>query len=188
MWDNSSQQVTNIRNKLETIADYHRDFEFKNVNQEFFRREETCLILKTMQVTGRENDKKVIIDMLLDHQNVSENVNFVTIFGEGGLGKTVLAQFVYDDEKIKNEFKHDNEKTIKNGFSGDFRLWVCVGDLDKEKFDVKVILCKIIELVNKESVDVNKSLEFVQRQFKRILETTSISWFWMMFGVRIVAK
>ncbi|KAK4591996.1 hypothetical protein RGQ29_016463 [Quercus rubra] len=77
-------------------------------------------------VIGREGDKKVIIDRLMDPK-IEENVSVLPIVGIGGLGKTTLAQFVFNDEEIKNHFEK--------------KLWVCVS----EDFDVKIIVEKILE-------------------------------------------
>ena len=51
-------------------------------------------------IIGREDDRKAIIELLLD-SNVEENVSVIPIVGIGGLGKTTLAQYVYNDEKVK---------------------------------------------------------------------------------------
>ena len=51
-----------------------------------------------------EVDKKVIIERLLDSK-IEENVSFLPIVGSGGLGKTTLAQFVFNDKEIKKHFE-----------------------------------------------------------------------------------
>ena len=51
-----------------------------------------------------EVDKKVIIERLLDSK-IEENVSFLPIVGIGGLGKTTLAQFVFNDKEIKKHFE-----------------------------------------------------------------------------------
>ena len=125
-----SRQVKDIRKKLDAIADDHRKFglsvDYKPIVR---RREETCSYVDVKEIIGRENEKKVIVDMLLD-PNVND-VMFSTIVGVGGLGKTALAQLVYHDEKIKSEFPS--------------RFWVCVADQDGEEFDVKSIVRHILE-------------------------------------------
>ncbi|KAK9690456.1 hypothetical protein RND81_09G128900 [Saponaria officinalis] len=65
-------------------------------------------------IIGRETDKEAIVGMLIGDSECSNNVDFVTIVGIGGLGKTALAQLVYNDSKIEKAF--------------DLRLWVCVSD------------------------------------------------------------
>ncbi|XP_057991512.1 putative disease resistance protein RGA4 [Hevea brasiliensis] len=77
-------------------------------------------------VIGREGDKNAIIEVLLA-SNSKENVSVLSIVGIGGLGKSTLAQLIFNDERIKNYFE--------------LRIWVCVSDI----FDVKMIVRKILE-------------------------------------------
>ncbi|KAB1227591.1 putative disease resistance protein RGA4 [Morella rubra] len=56
------------------------------------------------QVIGREDDKKAVIELLMD-SNIEENVSILAIVGIGGLGKTTLAKHVFNDEKIKESFE-----------------------------------------------------------------------------------
>ena len=58
--------------------------------------------------------------------NVKDNVSILPIVGIKGLGKTTIAQLVFNDEVIK---KHFEEK-----------LWVCAS----ENFEVKIIVEKIL--------------------------------------------
>ncbi|XP_030938610.1 putative disease resistance protein RGA1 [Quercus lobata] len=85
-------------------------------------------LLCAEDVIGREEDKKAIIGSLLD-PNLEENVSVLPILGIGGLGKTTVAQLVFNDEEIKSHFE--------------LKLWVCVSD----DFDVKIIVEKILECI-----------------------------------------
>jgi len=109
------------------------------------RRETSSFVLES-EIIGREDDKKKIISLLRqshDHQNVS----LVAIVGIGGLGKTALAQLVYNDGEVQNLFeKH---------------MWVCISD----NFDVKTILKNMVALLTKDSV-VNKTLEELQNMLQ----------------------
>ena len=88
--------------------------------------------------------------MLLD-SSASDEFCFLTIVGVGGLGKTALAQLVFQDESIQKGF---------------LSLWVCVSDQDGGQFDVMTILCKILELLTNEKLDNRSSFELVQRKFQ----------------------
>ncbi|CAL1392570.1 unnamed protein product [Linum trigynum] len=75
---------------------------------------------------GREDDAEHIKELLLANDS-SSTVSVVSIVGIGGMGKTTLAQLVYNDKKVEQEFK--------------LRLWVCVS----ESFEIDVIVQKILE-------------------------------------------
>ncbi|KAM4097728.1 hypothetical protein ACJW30_07G023500 [Castanea mollissima] len=88
-------------------------------------RDQTHSFVPDEEVIGREKDKQAIIDLLLDH-DVEDNVSFISIVGIGGLGKTTLAQYVFNDEKVQTKFE--------------LKIWVCVSDV----FDIKTIVEMII--------------------------------------------
>lgn len=87
-------------------------------------RDQTHSFVPDEEVIGREKDKQAIIDLLLDF-DVEDNVSFISIVGIGGLGKTTLAQYVFNDEKVQTNFE--------------LKIWVCVSDV----FDIK----KIVEMI-----------------------------------------
>ncbi|KAJ9158831.1 hypothetical protein P3X46_024377 [Hevea brasiliensis] len=100
-------------------------------------------------VIGREGDKKATVELLLA-SNSKGNVSVISIVGIGGLGKTTLAQFIFNDERIKNYFE--------------LKIWVCVSD----PFDVKIIVRKILETATcKKSEDLE--LEALTSQLGNIL-------------------
>ena len=72
---------------------------------------ETHSFVLTSQIVGREENKKEIIKSLVSFDN-EETLSMAAIVGIRGLGKTILAQLVYNDPRIVEYFKP--------------RIWVCV--------------------------------------------------------------
>ncbi|CAK8560224.1 unnamed protein product [Lathyrus sativus] len=106
------------------------------------KRETSSYVLDS-DIIGREEEKKEIIS-LLKQPHGNQNVSLVAITGIGGLGKTALAQLVYNDAQVKNIF----EKC----------MWVCVSD----NFDVKTIVKKMLESLTKSKIDDTLSLDNLQ--------------------------
>lgn len=73
---------------------------------------------------GRDKDASSVIQMLIGCED--EDLQFVSIVGMGGIGKTTLAQMVYDDDIVQQHFP--------------VRLWVTVS----EDFDTTTILQGIV--------------------------------------------
>nr|XP_023892159.1 putative disease resistance protein RGA3 [Quercus suber] len=113
------------------------------------KRDQTHSFVREEDVIGREEDKKAIIGQLLDF-DVEENVSFISIVGIGGLGKTTLVQYVYNDEKVKAYFE--------------LQMWVCVSD----DFDVKTIAEKILASANHTSPN-NLEMDQLQIELRKSL-------------------
>jgi hypothetical protein len=90
------------------------------------KREDTHSFVRDEQVIGREDEKKAVKKLLLDSDE-KEDVSIIPIVGIGGLGKTTLAQYVFNDEEVQSHFE--------------LRLWVCVPN----PFDMKIIVQKLVE-------------------------------------------
>jgi Leucine-rich repeat (LRR) protein len=90
----------------------------------------THSFVRAEEVIGRDDDKKAVIHRLLD-SNVEDNVSILPIVAIGGLGKTTLAQLIFNDDQIQNHFQ--------------LKMWVCVSD----PFHVKNIVEKILEAATK---------------------------------------
>ncbi|KAJ3678763.1 hypothetical protein LUZ61_021304 [Rhynchospora tenuis] len=80
------------------------------------------------KVLGRDKDKENIVRILLEESN-NEDLMVVPVVGMGGLGKTTLAQLVYNDPRVKDHFK--------------LPLWVCVS----QDFNIGLLIRSVIELV-----------------------------------------
>ncbi|XP_052156444.1 putative disease resistance protein RGA3 [Oryza glaberrima] len=76
----------------------------------------TGSVLTERKVFGREKECGEVISRLVDcpENACSSALPVVAIVGHGGMGKTTVAQFVYNDERIEQKF--------------DIKAWVCVWD------------------------------------------------------------
>ncbi|KAL6293115.1 hypothetical protein ACE6H2_001257 [Prunus campanulata] len=80
------------------------------------RRRQTTSRVDESGVFGREMDRESIVNLLRANDTTGQKIDVLPIVGMGGVGKTTLAQLVYND--VKDDFA--------------VRAWVCVG----EEFDV----------------------------------------------------
>ncbi|XVF36521.1 hypothetical protein REPUB_Repub19eG0065100 [Reevesia pubescens] len=130
-----------IKETLEMLAEEKSSFNLRDGNS--FRgsrkrgRRQTGSFIVESEVFGREEDKGRIIDQLLSSNNTTlGDISVVSIVGLGGLGKTTLAQLVYNNDIVASHF--------------DLKIWVCVTD----DFDVGKIMISIIESVSKIKCDI----------------------------------
>ena len=144
-------EIKAIRERLNVIAKDKDDFHFIQSliePQIMNRARETYSFVLEDEIVGRENDKKEIIECLFD-DNVVENISIIPIVGIGGLGKTTLAQLVYNDETVEKYFE--------------LKLWICVSDT----FDVQHIVKEILKQLTKEKHE--ESLKMLQNQLREKL-------------------
>ncbi|PPD67595.1 hypothetical protein GOBAR_DD35524 [Gossypium barbadense] len=111
------------------------------------RRQQTHSFEREDDIIGRDDDKAALLKLVLEFQS-EENVYIIPIVGFGGLGKTALAQLVYNHEMVKNHF--------------DLTMFVCVSD----DFDVKVIVANIIKSVTHQAPDQNLEMDQLQKQLR----------------------
>jgi Leucine-rich repeat (LRR) protein len=147
-----SHKIKAIRERLEAINYDRRSFnlELRPVETRVGNRERdnTHSFVHAEVVIGRQDDKKAVIDCLLD-SNVEENVSILPIVGIGGLGKTTLAKLVFNDEQIQKDF--------------DLKMWVCVSD----PFHVKNVVEKILESATntkQPTVEMNTLVNYLQKE------------------------
>ncbi|KAJ9163565.1 hypothetical protein P3X46_023216 [Hevea brasiliensis] len=98
-------------------------------------------------IYGRDVDKEAIIKFLLSDSSVNVRINVIPIVGMGGVGKTTLAQLVYNDISVREHFQ--------------LRAWVCVS----EAFDVFKITEDILKEISSGSHN-DKTMNQLQLQLK----------------------
>ncbi|XP_010256392.1 PREDICTED: putative disease resistance protein RGA3 [Nelumbo nucifera] len=133
------RKMNNLQRKLDTIAkemeDLHLKRSLKRIQPDKKERPQTSSLITEPSVLGRKKDKNNLIQMLMSTETCSENVSVISVVGMGGIGKTTLAQIVYNDETVQRHFP--------------LRMWVCV----TKDFSVRRITKSIVE-----SITVNHPL------------------------------
>ncbi|KAK2406070.1 disease resistance protein RGA2 [Trifolium repens] len=149
---NTARGIEKIQNMF---ADMVRDMSALNLNSKVVvvgetnnEWRETSSYVLGSDIIGRDDDKEKIVN-LLRRPHGDRNVSFIAIVGMGGLGKTALAQFIYNDKEVKDLFEK--------------RMWVCVSD----NFEVKTIVKKMLKsLKPNETIDDTLSLDNLQTMLR----------------------
>ncbi|KAM3738928.1 hypothetical protein ACB098_09G166400 [Castanea mollissima] len=148
-----SHKIKGIRESLEELEKDRARFNLQERSEDqnivHREREMTHSFVPDSDVIGRVDDKQKIIDLLM-HPGNNSNVSVIFIVGIGGLGKTTLAQWVYNDERVAENF--------------DPKIWVCVS----EDFNVLKLAKEMLKLAGG-GISDNMSLEEVQARLRSIL-------------------
>ncbi|TYG99858.1 hypothetical protein ES288_A10G229700v1 [Gossypium darwinii] len=145
-------KIRDLTAKLKDLEPQRNKLELRMTDCERPTRLEQRLQLASLEIEnhvyGRDKDKQTILDLLLKS---NEERNFVIpIVGMGGIGKTTLAQLVYNDASIPNHFH--------------LKAWACVSDY----FDVLRITKEILQSITSVSCNDN-DLNIVQEKLQKEL-------------------
>ncbi|KAJ3693767.1 hypothetical protein LUZ60_009247 [Juncus effusus] len=98
------------------------------------------------KILGREREITELLSFLMQSDS-DEDVSIIAIVGLGGIGKTTLAQLIYNNERIKGAFN---------------RGWVYVS----MEFDLKNIGRALLESFGESSRNISSTLEGVRESLK----------------------
>ncbi|MED6186391.1 hypothetical protein PIB30_066167 [Stylosanthes scabra] len=146
-----ANRMEEIIDRIESIVKEKDTLGLREIPKENMSWRITTSLVERSNIYGREEDKEAILKLLLDDvDNGDGDISVIPIVGMGGIGKTTLAQLIYNDDKVKANF--------------DFRGWVCVS----EEFDVIRVTKTIIEAITSSSCNL-KDLNLLQLDLKERL-------------------
>ncbi|TYI07425.1 hypothetical protein ES332_A10G226900v1 [Gossypium tomentosum] len=145
-------KIRDLTSKLKDLEPQRNKLELRMTDCERPTRLEQRLQPTSLEIEnhvyGRDKDKQTILDLILKSD---DERNFVIpILGMGGIGKTTLAQLVYNDASIQHHFH--------------LKAWACVSDY----FDVLRITKEILQSITAVSCNDN-DLNIVQEKLQKEL-------------------
>ncbi|RWR91732.1 putative disease resistance protein RGA3 isoform X1 [Cinnamomum micranthum f. kanehirae] len=149
-----AHKMKELRKRFEELAEENNNFQsaegVARSQPQISNPRETSSGEPDTGVIGRVDEKGNLIDSLLYSGN-EEVLSVIPIVGMGGLGKTTLAQYVYDDKRVVSHFN--------------LKMWVYVS----EDFDVGRILAKILESATKNTSTDGSSKDLLITRVKENL-------------------
>jgi hypothetical protein len=126
----------------------------ENVDKRSHRTRETLAptsVVTEAHVYGRDSDKEALLEFLVGDKHSDAQLSVIPIIGMGGMGKTTLAQLVYNDKKVQSFF--------------DLKAWACVS----QDFDAVRVTKAILKSMSASGGDDN-NLNLLQVKLKQKLE------------------
>lgn len=152
------QKVKDIKELLDAIAAERIQFELEEGINNF----EVASDIDTRtfcsidsEIVGRNEEKEMIIDKISNNLNSPNHdpLHVYAIWGVGGLGKTTLAQLIYNDSKIDKLF--------------DFKVWLRVSN----DFSIVRLITETLKSMEADSSDLSHmELEQLQQRLQEKLQ------------------
>ncbi|GLU11249.1 hypothetical protein SLE2022_280070 [Rubroshorea leprosula] len=146
-----SRNIKEINERLDEIANDRVRYQLTDTPSRLPKRKESTSFIDGSNIVGRDEVKKEIIGHLLcGTSKEGESCQTISIVGLGGIGKTALAQLIYNDEEVKQHFTS--------------RIWTYVSDISDESTVAKTIVAELegpdkVTTLQMESVPLNALLE-----------------------------
>ncbi|PRQ50566.1 putative P-loop containing nucleoside triphosphate hydrolase, leucine-rich repeat domain, L [Rosa chinensis] len=150
-----ARRIQDLSHRLNEIARERQSYNFLNTERVFeqLERIETSSLIDLSKTFGREDETELVVGKLVGESSQEErNPLVIPIVGMGGMGKTTLAQIVYNNEKVKLNFTK--------------RVWVCVSDPFSEVKIAKAIIADLNKDDAPNSNDLQPLLKCIQRNIK----------------------
>ncbi|KAL6659892.1 hypothetical protein ACP70R_002721 [Stipagrostis hirtigluma subsp. patula] len=153
-------EVRRITERFNEMAYYSEHFTLseydgeRRVTPDISSLRHTGSVVSEKGIHGRDYDLHNIIQKVLpsERNTVESHVAVMAIVGMGGLGKTTLAQLVYNNARVRQAF--------------DKFAWVCVS----ERFDVKTITRNIISSLTKQSCQATELSDLLENLAAEVRE------------------
>ncbi|KAJ9559299.1 hypothetical protein OSB04_013913 [Centaurea solstitialis] len=154
-----ANKVKAIRRKLEVIDAEKSRYQLTSnagvVVDDTTNMEETTSLVPVLEIYGRDEEVKTVVEKICSkdtNRDDIEGVRVYALWGMGGMGKTTLAQLVYNHERVKAHFE--------------LRAWVYVSN----DFQVTKLTRGILESLGKNSLYETRQLDVMQVELQKKLE------------------
>ncbi|CAN6703175.1 unnamed protein product [Malus baccata var. baccata] len=133
-----SHKIKDINKKLSKIESRQpKDLNINREDTRFILRERVNHSFVGKEIVGRDDDKNALIQLLLGPIS-TENVSTISIVGLGGLGKSALANLIFNDQGIQNHFE--------------LKIWICVSNI----FELDILAKKILKAYKRDKKERDK--------------------------------
>ncbi|TVU43138.1 hypothetical protein EJB05_09580, partial [Eragrostis curvula] len=112
------------------------------------QRRSTTPYLTETKIYGRDHEKDKIMELLMGNGCCDKNLTVIPIVGNGGIGKTALAQYVCSDPRVEAYF--------------DTMIWICVS----LNFDIEKLTRQMLECITGTDQRGNTDLILLQEMLK----------------------